>query len=235
MWFGASGARTRSVAQVADAVRHDAQVQAGLDLLFGVDADRVAALGELLADEAVPFAAAWRYKPSGIVKRGEWEAVWDLQRREDAGERVDIPVPPKYAQADFRKASYWKARGKLDVPKERFISYPGAERAGDGTAVYGWAGWDHAEAAQALGAVIIDRADVGGWDGEQLVPLLAGLVELEPWLHQWHGEVDPEFGTSIADEITGLLESRLGDARITREAARAWRPPENTRGRRRTG
>ena len=66
-----------------------------------------------------------------------------MQRREDAGEKVAIPVPPKYGQGDFAKATYWKARGKLDVPKERFIAYPGVTREGDPTPVLGWAGWSH--------------------------------------------------------------------------------------------
>lgn len=42
-------------------------------------------------------------------------------------------MPPKYTSADFRKASYWQARGKLDVPKERFIGYPDAGRETDPT------------------------------------------------------------------------------------------------------
>ena len=29
-----------------------------------------------------------------------------------------IPVPPKYASADFLKTDYWRLRGKLDVPKD---------------------------------------------------------------------------------------------------------------------
>jgi hypothetical protein len=29
--------------------------------------------------------------------------------------------------ADFLKNSFWQARGKLDVPTERFIFYPDAE------------------------------------------------------------------------------------------------------------
>ena len=44
---------------------------------------------------------------------------------------VPIPVPPKYTGADFAKVSYWRNRGKLDVPKERFISYPKAGRDAD--------------------------------------------------------------------------------------------------------
>ena len=105
VWSGPSGPRVSSVAQVADAVRHDAEIRAALVLLYGADVDTVKALTALTAEEAVPYLAASRYKPSGMVKRAEWEAVWELQRREDAGESVDIPVPPKYAQADFRKAA----------------------------------------------------------------------------------------------------------------------------------
>jgi hypothetical protein len=41
-------------------------------------------------------------------------------------------------------------RGKLDVPKERFISYAGASRDGDASLLIGWAGWDHREQAQAI-------------------------------------------------------------------------------------
>lgn len=60
----------------------------------------------LLADEAVPFLAAYRYKDTGLRKREAWEQTWALQRREDSGEHVGtIPVPPKYTSADFRKAS----------------------------------------------------------------------------------------------------------------------------------
>ena len=225
LWSGPGGPATRSVAQIADAVRHDGQVQGALSLLFGVDADRVKAIGLLMAGEAVPFLAAYRYKPSGLIKRAEWEAVWESQRREDAGETVDIPVPPKYAPADFVKPTFWKARGKLDVPKERFISYPGAEQTNDPTPVYGWAGWDHGQAAQALAGMLVEHADVAGWESDRLTPLLAGLAELEPWLAQWHHDYDPEFGASLADDITSLLDDRLNTAGITRDDAHNWRPP----------
>ena len=92
------------------------------------DADLVAALTDLLDPEAIPYLAALRLKDPGLRKFAEWQNTWALQRREDAGETVTIPVPPKYTSGDFRKPSYWRARGKLDVPKERFIAYPGAGR-----------------------------------------------------------------------------------------------------------
>lgn len=61
----------------------------------------------------------------------------------------NIPVPPKFGSGDFKKASYWKLRGKLDAPKERWISYPGAERDGDTSSEIAWAGCDHLDQAKA--------------------------------------------------------------------------------------
>ena len=141
-----------------------------------------------------------------------------------AGEQVSIPVPPKYKPVDFRKTSYWQARGKLDVPKERFVLYPGAERAGDSSVVVGWAGWDHLEQARALATLIFERQQHESWSGEQVLPLVAGLVELEPWLHQWFDAVDPLFSGSPAAYLTGLIDQQLSAAGKTRDDCKAWRP-----------
>ena len=80
-----------------------------------------------------------------------WIDVTSAQRAEDAGQDVEVPLPPKYGSGDFAKPSYWRARGKLDVPKERFISYPGAEDQEEPSRVIGWAGWGHADRMAALG------------------------------------------------------------------------------------
>jgi hypothetical protein len=214
-----------SVAQLADRVRGDEDLVEALRLWSeAVDVDVTDALKRLLADEHVPFLAALRYKDSGLRKRAEWESVWDLQRREDAGESVQIPVPPKYTSADFKKTSYWQARGKLDVPKERFVSYPGAERATDATLALGWAGWDHLEQARALAGLILARQGDEDWPAEKVLPLLAGLVELEPWLHQWHDDPDPLFGGSPAAFITAFIDQQLSALRLTRTDAQDWRP-----------
>ena len=131
-------------------------------------------LVRLLADEAVPFLAAYRYKDSGLRKREAWEETWRLQRLEDAGQKVGpIAVPPKYTSADFRKNSYWQARGKLDVPKERFILYPDAGRETDPTPLLGWAGWDHAQQSLALSLIIGER-EKDGWDGRPARPACGG-------------------------------------------------------------
>ena len=232
-WFDESGRPiVRSVGQLSDQVSRDADMVAVLELWSGrKDQSVTASLIALLDTESVPFLAAYRLKDSGLRKREAWEHTWELQRREDAGEALgDIPVPPKYTSADFRKTSWWQHRGKLDVPKERFILYPAAGRETDPTPVLGWAGWDHAQQALALASLIQDR-ESEGWDDERLIPLIAGLAELQPWVRQWHDETDPTFGVNLADYLEEQLRSRASQVARTLDELHAWRPAPPTRGR----
>jgi hypothetical protein len=232
-WFdGAGGAEPKSIAQLADEVTRDADMVSVLTLWEGrPDVPVSESLGKLLADEAVPFLAAYRYKDSGLRNRHAWEETWELQRREDRREKVGtIPVPPKYTSADFRKPSYWRARGKLDVPKERFILYPDANRQGDPTTLLGWAGWDHAEQSLALSRIIGDR-EQEGWDDERLVPLVAGLAELQPWVEQWHSDFDERYGVSLASFCREQLDQRAAQVGNTPAELAAWRPALSGRGR----
>lgn len=237
LWRDASGPVTRSVAELGDLLREDQML---LDLLRRLtedaDVDVVRALERLVAEESVPYLAALRYKPSGAEKFREWQRVWDMQREEDRideggpGNRPTIPVPPKYGPVDFLKVAYWKARGKLDVPKERFIVYPGVTRTGEGSTVLGWAGWNHAEQGLALARLVGDVKAAGATD-ETVIPLLAGLAEVEPWVAQWHHEIDPAFGTSPAAAVSGFLDGELHEYGVTRQGVTAWTPPAATRGR----
>ncbi|MFD8933905.1 BREX-2 system adenine-specific DNA-methyltransferase PglX [Streptomyces sp. NPDC059578] len=194
-------------------------------------------VAELMTDEHVPFLSALRYKPAGIKKRQDWEHVWDLQRQEDAAPdepakrkiRDTIPVPPKYTSADFLRPSYWKARGKLDVPKERFISYGQTNAATP--ELYGWGGWDHQEQAFALDAYIASHEAL---TSEELTPFLAGLLELQPWLEQWHDDFDPTFGASPAAYFRGDRQMVQGEHGLADDDLRGWRPAAATRGRRAT-
>ncbi|MER6409702.1 BREX-2 system adenine-specific DNA-methyltransferase PglX [Streptomyces humidus] len=189
-------------------------------------------LTEVIADEHVPYLAAMRYKDPGLRKRAQWEEVWRQQREEDrTGQRLDIPVPPKYTSADFTRASYWSNRGKLDVPKERFISYPEAGPDSDLTLMLGWAGWDHKDQAQALFELLAARTTRDGWSSERVVPLLAGLHEVMPWVRQWHGEYDDEWGDVPADELEAEYENQLRKHQVGVEELKAWRPVRKTRGR----
>ena len=188
--------------------------------------DLHALVSELVAAEAVPSLPAQRYAESGLRKRAQWDATWDLQRREDAGEDVGrIPVPPKYQSKDFSKPSFWKLRGALDVPKERWVSYPGCERGADASLPILWAGWNHLQQAQAVAAYYMEMKDTEGWPTERLVPLLAALQQLAPWLKQWHNELDPTFGERMGDYYAGFLADEARSHGLTLEALAAWTPP----------
>jgi hypothetical protein len=240
-----------SVARIADEARRDPLFQEAGEVYRDDRAfDVLALVSELVSSEAVPALPIERYKPSGLLKRKQWERTWELQRAEDAIDaRVtlpdgdpkklsadeaarekqkqvgDIPVPPKYAQADFLPGPFWRLRGKLDVPKERFVSFPSVTTA-DGTALVAWAGSDHLQLAKAVSGLYVDIRDrQGTQDDPRLFPLLAVLVDLLPWLKQYHGAIDPEFGISMADSFASFVATegqRLGKS-ISDLAA--WVPP----------
>ncbi len=236
LWFGANGTpQPMTINQLADRLRSDAGVVAVAQLIKGNTTDRAELadiLAQILADEHVPYLAQYRYKAEGLLKRAAWERTWDLQREEDASGRVlDIPVPPVYRITDFVRPSYWRHRGKLDVPKERFISYPDASPGSDGSLLLGWAGWDHLERAQALCTLIEERRTVDGWGTARLTPLLAGLSELMPWVRQWHSEVAPVSGQSPVDVLDAYLAAQLGTHGLTDEALHSWMAPPVRRGR----
>jgi hypothetical protein len=237
LWFDAQGRpQPRSVAQLADEVSRDVDLLSVLALWEGrPDVPVSDSLVRLVGAESVPYLAAYRLRDSGLRKRKAWEQTWALQRREDVGESVGkIPVPPKYTSADFRKASWWQARGKLDVPKERFILYLDAGRQTDPTPLLGWAGWDHAQQSLALSLVIGSR-EADGWDDDQLVPLVAGLAELQPWVEQWHADVDPTYGVSLAAFCREQLTARVSQVGKSLEELAAWRPVASARGRKSKG
>jgi hypothetical protein len=239
LWFDPDGApRPMTVNRLADRLRSDPEVIARARELKGPDTDLADVLKEIITGksgsegEHVPFLAAYRYKPAGLAKRAQWERTWDLQREEDrTGKRLDIDVPPKYTSADFAKPSYWRHRGKLDVPKERFISYPSASPDSDsGSLLIGWAGWDHKDQATALITLIEDRSSTDGWDTDRLTPLLAGLQELMPWLRQWHNEMT-DLGQSYAAAYDAYLTSQREQRNLPEDTLRTWLPPQPRRGR----
>jgi hypothetical protein len=96
-----------------------------------------------------------------------------------------IPIPPKYRTPDFVSTEFWRLRGALDVPKERFVSFPHCARDTDDSLPVLWAGYNHLARAKAIAAWFVERREIDGWPAERLTPLLAGLLELVPWLMQW--------------------------------------------------
>jgi hypothetical protein len=258
-WFAADGRpQITSCAHLADLLRRDQDFLSVATLYRGRDDFHLVALViELAESDAVPFLVAYRYTPEGRGNRTVWERTWDLQRQEDAidartrllnddpqylsvekatAEKArivgNIPVPDKYDSGDFAKPTYWRLRGKLDVPKERFILYPGAEREVDTSPVLGWAGWEHLEQARALAEFTVTVRENEAWAAERIAPLLAGLDELVPWLKQWHNDRDPATGQRLGDYFEAFVAEEARSLGITLDALRALEPPRHTRGRR---
>ncbi|HRF73984.1 MAG TPA: BREX-2 system adenine-specific DNA-methyltransferase PglX, partial [Accumulibacter sp.] len=219
-----------STRRLADVAGRDAEFMQIAALYAGhADFDLNPLVANLVAAESVPFLPVLRYTDTGLRKRVQWEETWALQRREDAGEDLAssvgrIPVPPKYQSKDFLKTDYWRLRGGLDVPKERWISYPGCERGADGSLVIAWAGWDHLQQATALATYFIDMKEREGWSRERLQPLLAGLLELLPWLRQWHNDMNPDFGARMGDYYESFVTDEVRALQFTLDDLRAWKP-----------
>jgi hypothetical protein len=239
LWYaadhqGTTLPRLMTISRLADRLRTDADFVSVARLFGGSDVDLADVLTQIIADEHVPYLSQLRYGGTGLLKRLLWEKTWDLQREEDrTGQRLDIDVPPKYKKEDFLRTSYWNQRGKLDVPKERFISYPGASPDSDDSLLLGWAGWDHREQALALITLIEERSATDGWGADKLEPLLAGLLEIMPWVRQWHNKDDPSLGGNPAYEYDTYLTSQQEKYGLTEDDLRAWKPAAAARRRRR--
>lgn len=145
----------------------------------------------------------------------------------------EVEVPPRYASKDFLPGPYWRLRGKLDVPKERFVSYPHCGPDGDPSPLIGWAGFDHRQQARAITMYYTDKKANAAWEKGRFIPLLAGLLELLPWLKQWHNE-HHEDGHNWAEVFEAFIDDEARELSTTVEAIREWQAPAPARrGRRR--
>ena len=148
------------------------------------------------------------------------------QRHRKQAEVGNLVPPPKYRSVDFLKPSYWRLRTALDVPKERFVSFPQMGRDLDPSLLLGWAGWDALSLAQAVAAYYTEVMEQDGWTAERLTPLLAVLLELLPWLKQWHNEIDPDYNQGLGDVFDTFLNSQLATHGLTEYDLRSWAPPK---------
>ena len=48
------------------------------------------------------------------------------------------------------------------------------------------------------------------------MPLLAGLLELLPWLQQWHNDIDPAIGARMGDYFDGFVDDEARALGLTR-------------------
>ena len=249
----------KSCAKLAEFLQSDKQFRMVSELYRGrPDFELIGLIEELIEGESVPLLPTIVYKESGLNKRIVWKRTWDLQCREDAIDhdvaanaeipdsgkveiatklKLDqighIPAPPKYESKDFQRQSYWSLRGKLDVPKERFISFPYCERDADQSAVVGWAGWNHLQRAQAIAAYYERVKTQEGWTPERRIPLLTGILELLPWLRQWHNDIHPEYHERMGDFFQQFAEDEARAMEMTLDEIRAWTPPAQSSAHRR--
>lgn len=244
-----------SIGGLADAASRDPLFMEAAEVFVGAAGFDVTALvGQLVEKAAVPLLPVLRYKATSLRKHEEWKEVWDLQRKEDAidartslpaddhnhltteqaadlkqREVGDIAVPPKYTSADFAKSTYWALRGKLDVPKERFVSFPFVTGA-DGQMMIAWAGLDRLQLAKAIGDFYgLVQTEIGGSDDPRLVPLLAALHELVPWVRQWHAGNDPIYSGEPADFFEDFIKAEAAARGMTVAEVLNWQPPARTR------
>jgi hypothetical protein len=157
-------------------------------------------------------------------------AEQERRKREEVG---DIPAPPRYRRSDFLSADFWRLRGSLDVPKERFVSFPHCSRNTDGSLVITWAGHDHLARATAIGNYYQARKAEDGWDSDRLKLLLAGISELQPQLGQWHNEYDPAVGMRMGDYFAEFVREESRNWGLSEAELAEWRPPVQTGRRRR--
>jgi hypothetical protein len=248
--------KLRSVRELVDALSSNDEFRRAIDLYAGLGSDAHATLVAVIQQSCVPYLSAMRYSESGMRKHTVWRKTWALQRREDAidadvvrqfadaapeeiskeqerrkqSELGAIAVPPKYKPEDFREGMYWKLRGALDVAKERFVSFPGLERSNEASSpMLLWAGYDAKARALALTGYLYEMLQREGADAARLTPVLAGLDELLPWVHQWFPEIDDDLGMSTGDYLQGLLDAQLAQHGLTLTAVRAWQPPAPVR------
>ena len=54
---------------------------------------------------------------------------------------------------------------------------------------------------------------------------LVGLLELVPWLLQWHNEVDPEYDLRMGDYYRDFVRDEAQALGYTLDQVRDWTPP----------
>lgn len=165
------------------------------------------------------------YKPTGLEKRAAWERTWEEQRKEDAGLPARPEVPPKYGQGDFLKAEYFRLRGKLDVPKERFIAFTEIPGRSTGETLYGWAGWTPLERVKALLAMDEECEDQGIQLADRIA-LLDSAWRLLPDVVR----DDAATGSRLKAELQAILGAEGPSTVLLDDWKKRFPPPGRARG-----
>jgi len=148
----------------------DGRVNAVLEVLTGTPMfDLERELLKVIQANAVPNRPEHYLKPAGLRKFHSSEST------------------PQYKRGEFSDGTAWKIRGKLNIPRERFIAYAefdhtrrGADTPENGGPWFGWAGWNAGQRADAL-AFLLHQANRAGWQMHwQQCGLRAALRDLLP-------------------------------------------------------
>ncbi|MBQ0847316.1 BREX-2 system adenine-specific DNA-methyltransferase PglX [Streptomyces sp. BH-SS-21] len=195
---------------------------------------------DLLTDEHVPQAAPLRYKASGLAKRRVWEETWEAQRREDRQEIADdvhhsTPAPPRFMAVDFMKPSYWRHRGKFDIPDERFVSLASSASPLSPLTPIGWAGWSADERALAVCRLLASDSHAHAQRPASAVPLLRAFADLLPWTAAVTRGTAPSPPLEGSESLRHAYEQHLTRLGLSAEDVDTWRPPAPKRGRPRRG
>jgi len=50
------------------------------------------------------------------------------------------------------------------------------------------------------------------------------LLEVLPWVHQWHAEINTLYGAAPGDIYDRFLDAQLGELQLSRQQLAKWRP-----------
>ncbi|NRD51506.1 BREX-2 system adenine-specific DNA-methyltransferase PglX [Corallococcus exiguus] len=185
---------------------------------------------DFLAEASVPSHPSHTYTASGLTKRAAWEDAWTKEWRSEAGAAVgEIPPPPEYSQGsrgkatDFLRTEFWRLRGKLDVPKERFVAFTEVPGRSGVETLYGWAGWTAQQRVKAILAIDEELEDAS-------VPL-ADRIGLLDSAWRLLSDVARE-DAAAATRLKAELQALVGPEGPSRELLEEWKkrfPPPTAR------
>jgi hypothetical protein len=205
---------------VAD-LQHDRQVLAVAEVMTGrPDFSLAALVREQLQADAVPSHPLHCYTDTGLAKRAAWERTWNEQRRQDAGERVAAAEPPKYDQADFLKADYYRLRGKVDRPSERFIAFTEVPGSHLGEMLYGWAGWPPLQRLKVILAIDEDLEDASVALADRIALLDSGWRLLPEVARE-----DPAAAARLKAELQAVVGLDGPSAQLIEDWKKRFPPP----------
>lgn len=213
--------------QIADAWLRNPRTVAVARVWKGSDCDLTLAVEQLLRTHGLPDNPRRIYTAEGLRTLAAWQKTWHLQDLEDQGKPLvdpetgksldTIESPPKFERAHFQTADAFSIRGKLNVPRERFIVFADLT-----PSRYGWNGWRDKDRAlvqlEAFGLARNDPQDPLG------LPTVAdprrcgatlGLWESLPDVRRW-GDV------SEHEELLSFAEAACRQKSCPCEVVDAW-------------